>query len=267
MKILAIGDPHGNVEELKKIDYSGVDVILLPGDVGNADLIRKMAYTNIDRRKQGLPEIEYSEKEQKKGFMSVYDTSVEVVKYLSSKAPVYLVFGNVELSNVKTEKQAKKDGKKIPFLADDLNAMDNIHVIDDEVVEFKGIKIAGLKYFIDSTWIERFMSEDDVDYEDRMSSAIEDTNGAREALDSFGEVDILISHQPPFEILDVVTNTRAPRHWQGMHAGSKLVLEYVKNKKPKYVLCGHIHEGEGDDKVGNSVVYNLGSCGYRFIEI
>ena len=267
MKILAIGDPHGNIEALKKIDYSGVDLILLPGDTGDARLIRKMAYTNIDRKKRGLNEIEYSEEEQKEGFMQVYETSVEVVRYLSSKAPVYLIFGNVELSNVKTEEDARKKGKKIPFLADDLNAMENVRVINDRVVEFQGVKIGGLKYFIDADWVERFIAKDGDDYDERMKSAVENTTVAQKVLDGFGEVDILVCHQPPFEALDVVSNPRAPKHWQGMHAGSKLILEYIKDKKPKYVLCGHIHEGKGSKNVGRSVVYNLGSCGWRFIEI
>ena len=267
MKILCIGDPHGNIEELKKINYDGVGLILLTGDTGEARLIRKMAYGNIDRKKKGLSEIEYSEEEQKEGFMQVYDTSVEVIKYLAEKAPVYLVFGNVELSNVKTEEDAKRKGKKIPFLADDLSSIGNVHIINDKVAEFNGVKIGGLKYFIDSTWVERFKSKDEKDYDERMEGAVLDTKEAKVALDSFGELDILISHQPPFEILDVVSNPKAPDHWQGMHAGSKLVLEYIKDKKPKYVLCGHIHEGIGEAKIGDSVVYNLGCCGHRFIEI
>ena len=103
MKILAIGDPHGNMDRLKKINYEGVDLILLPGDIGNANLIRKMAYGNINRKREGLPEIEYSKKEEKEGFMQVYNSTIETVRYLSEFAPVYLIFGNVELSNIKTE--------------------------------------------------------------------------------------------------------------------------------------------------------------------
>jgi len=267
MKILAIGDPHGDTEKLKKIDYSGVDLILLPGDIGEARLIRKMAYTNINRRKDGLKAIEYSKEEEKAGFMQVYKTSIEVVKFLATKAPVYLVFGNVELSNVEIEEEAKKSGKKIPFLADDLNMMENIHVIDDNVVNFKGIKIGGLKYFIDSSWVERFKDPEEDDYNEKMDSAVEDTSIAREALNGFGEIDILISHQPPFDILDKVSNSHAPKDWQGLHAGSKLVLEYINDKKPKYVVCGHIHEGEGKEKIGDTIVYNLGHCGHRFIDI
>jgi len=267
IKILAIGDPHGNIEELKKIDYDNIDIILLTGDTGDARLIREMSYVNIDLMKKGLPEIIYSEERQKEAFMQVYNTSMEVIKFLSKKAPVYLIFGNVELSNVKTEEEARNKGKKIPFLENDLNKIDNVHVINGQVVEFNGVKIGGLKYFIDSNWIEKFKSKGDEDYEDRMNNAIKDTTEAKDTLDKFREIDILICHQPPLGYLDVVTNPKAPKHWQGLHAGSKTILEYVKKENPKYVICGHIHEGKGEANLGESKIYNLGVCGWKIIEI
>ena len=267
MKILAIGDPHGDIDALKKINYENVDLILLPGDIGNANLIRKMAYGNINRKKEGLPEIKYSKNEEKEGFMQVYNTSMEVIKYLAGFAPVYLIFGNVELSNVKTEEDAKKKGKKIPFLADNLNAIDNVKVINNQLIEFNGIKIGGLKYFIDSSWVEKFDSKEDEDYDNKMKNAVKDTKEAKKALDGFSKIDILMCHQPPNGVLDIVKNPRAPKHWRGKHAGSKTILRYIKKFKPKYVLCGHIHEGHGEDKIGKSNVYNLGCCGHRFIEI
>ena len=49
MKILAIGDPHGNLDRVKEIPIKGVDLILLTGDLGSANLMRKMAFENIDR--------------------------------------------------------------------------------------------------------------------------------------------------------------------------------------------------------------------------
>ena len=100
-----------------------------------------------------------------------------------------------------------------------------------------------------------------------MKNAVKDTKEAKKALDSFGKIDILMCHQPPNGVLDIVKNPRAPKHWRGKHAGSKTILRYIKKFKPEYVLCGHIHEGHGEDKIGKSNVYNLGCCGHRFIEI
>ena len=60
MKILAIGDPHGNLKQINKINLKHIDLILLTGDLGSSNLVRKMSFDNIARQKQGLPKLEYS---------------------------------------------------------------------------------------------------------------------------------------------------------------------------------------------------------------
>ena len=49
MRILAIGDPHGDLSKIKKIPLKGVDLILLTGDLGKADLARKRYFENVER--------------------------------------------------------------------------------------------------------------------------------------------------------------------------------------------------------------------------
>jgi len=80
------------------------------------------------------------------------------------------------------------------------------------------------------------------------------------------KVDILVCHQPPYGILDKVTNKAAPKHWLGLHAGSKVIFDYIKKQEPRYVFCGHIHEGEGRARIGKSEVYNLGVGGWKIVE-
>ena len=52
MKILVIGDPHGS-EKVKKIPISKIkpDIILIPGDIGKADLVRKFYFKNLERER------------------------------------------------------------------------------------------------------------------------------------------------------------------------------------------------------------------------
>jgi len=52
MRICAIGDPHGSLDKVKEAPLSDVDLILLTGDLGSANLMRKMAFDNIERKKQ-----------------------------------------------------------------------------------------------------------------------------------------------------------------------------------------------------------------------
>ena len=51
------------------------------------------------------------------------------------------------------------------------------------------------------------------------------------------KLDILITHEPLYGILD--------KPLKGNHEGCKNLLEIVKEKKPKYHLFGHVHEGYG----------------------
>ncbi len=43
MKIAAIGDPHGDLEKIERIPLDDVDLVCMTGDLGRADILRKMA--------------------------------------------------------------------------------------------------------------------------------------------------------------------------------------------------------------------------------
>lgn len=63
---------------------------------------------------------------------------------------------------------------------------------------------------------------------------------------------ILISHNPP-------KDTKCDAVNADLHAGSQLFTDFIKEKQPLAVVCGHIHEGCGIDKIGNTVVINPGA--------
>lgn len=264
MKILAIGDPHGDLKKVQKIPLKNIDLILLTGDIGKADLMRKIAFENIERGKAGLEEKEFPLDQKKKAHMEAYESSMRIVKYLARHAPVYTIFGNVEMHNKEVRDLSNKINLDLPFLYNDLNAIDNVRVINNRIASFKGIRIGGLEYFIDTNWVKEFKPDQ---YKERMKNAKKETDKAKQVLKWFDGLDILVCHQPPYGYLDKVTAKFAPRHWQGKHAGSKTILNYIKKHKPKYVFCGHIHEGEGMKKLGNTETYNLGIAGYRIIGI
>ncbi len=68
--------------------------------------------------------------------------------------------------------------------------------------------------------------------------------------------------------MDKVSNEfGAPKDWWGKHAGSKVILDYVKKYQPRYVFCGHIHEGEGRVRIRESEVFNLGVGGNKVVEV
>ncbi len=70
-------------------------------------------------------------------------------------------------------------------------------------------------------------------------------------LSNLDDIDILISHVPPYKTrLDVVK--------PGMHVGSKSLLKFLKERQPILCICGHIHEAYGTDFVGRTALVNPG---------
>jgi len=262
MKILVIGDPHGR---LPNRIPKNVDLILLTGDIGKSNLVRKMAFENIERKRKGLPEKKYSSKQEKKSYMEIYNSSMKILRNLSKVAPVYFIFGNVEFHDDEIRKMEKKIGLKLPYFIKNVNEINNLNIINNRIRNFNEIRIGGLEYFVDTSWVREFKPSD---YKERLENAKKETEKAKKVLKRFKNIDILLCHQPPYGYLDKVNFQGAPKHWKGKHAGSKVILDYIKKEQPKYVFCGHIHEAKGKKKIGQTEVYNVGCCGdYVLVDI
>jgi len=267
MRILAIGDPHGDLRKIKRIPLENIDLILLTGDLGRADLARKRFFENIKREKKGLSELEEDSKFAKDIWNEIYHSTVSILRYLSRFAPVYAILGNVSQSMVKNsewKKEEKKYGIKLPSLKNTMDSLGNFHLPRNRFRKISGLKVGFLEYFIDTSWVSEFKPSD---FKEKMRAAKRETEKAKKILRGFGDVDILVCHQPPYGVLDKVAAKFAPKSWQGKHAGSKVILDYIKKEQPKYVFCGHIHESEGFAKIGKTEVYNLGVAGHKIISL
>jgi len=266
MKILAIGDPHGDLKKIKKIPLKGVDLILITGDLGKADLARKRCFENIMRKKEGLLELEKDARYAKKSWNEIYYSTISILKYLSEYVPVYTLLGNIGMSMIydsKVKKEEKKYGIKLPSLRQGMNKIKDFYLVRNVVRNFGSLRIGFLESFMDNCWVKEFDEKD----KKRIKSARRETEKAERVLRNFKKVDILVCHQPPYGILDRMTNKNGPKSWYGKHAGSKVILNYIKREQPKYVFCGHIHEGEGMKKIGKTEIYNLGVAGHKIIGI
>ncbi len=60
---------------------------------------------------------------------------------------------------------------------------------------------------------------------------------------------IVLCHPPPYGAFDSV----GP-----MHVGSRAVRKMVEEKKPILLICGHIHEYEGKEILGETLIVKLG---------
>lgn len=70
-------------------------------------------------------------------------------------------------------------------------------------------------------------------------------------------LDVLISHGPPRGFCD---KTR------GISVGSTSLTAAIKTKEPKFVVCGHIHDGRGRATCGKSEIINCSVLNDQYIE-
>ena len=92
-----------------------------------------------------------------------------------------------------------------------------------------------------------FETEDDTIYEKVAPIVQDDLNK------------IFVFHAPPYNTkLDFIGND---------HVGSKSIRKLIEEFEPTLVLCGHIHEARGLDRIGDTLVVNPGVFGYGEIAI
>lgn len=78
-----------------------------------------------------------------------------------------------------------------------------------------------------------------------------------------GRCDVIVSHEPPSGVLDAIPS--------GRHIGSPHVRELVEKVRPRLLLCGHVHEAAGTERLGETLVVNCtmgdGKTGGALIEL
>lgn len=63
--------------------------------------------------------------------------------------------------------------------------------------------------------------------------------------------EVVLSHPPP-------RDTSLDKTRRGSHVGSTAVREFVERIQPALVVCGHIHEARGIDRIGPTTIVNCG---------
>lgn len=124
--------------------------------------------------------------------------------------------------------------------------INNFTYLKDEMIEIgdpngRPIKVYG------SPWTPRFY---DWAFNADRGSEI------RKHWDKIPKCDILITHGPPFGVLD--------KNQEGQHVGCVDLREAILRIRPKIHVCGHIHEGAGLGMLGSTLVINASSCNRRY---
>jgi hypothetical protein len=76
---------------------------------------------------------------------------------------------------------------------------------------------------------------------------------------------ILVTHYPPY------TSTLDTLHYSKQHFGSRSIRTFIEETQPLICFTGHVHDVQGIDKIGNTLVINPGpvwlSHAYAYAEI
>jgi Icc-related predicted phosphoesterase len=67
------------------------------------------------------------------------------------------------------------------------------------------------------------------------------------------DVDVLITHTPPYGVLDESS--------RGVKIGSKSLMSLIEEVKPKVHVFGHVHFGYGEFDNGVTRFFNASQCG------
>lgn len=110
----------------------------------------------------------------------------------------------------------------------------NIHYLENQTIELEGLKIFGSPYTpkFGGAFQLGYLSGEFADYK-FWKSQIPD------------KVDILLTHGPPFGILDEINRTVYHDYTEKENCGSQGLLKRVLEVKPKIHAFGHIHESYG----------------------
>lgn len=192
MKMYAISDLHGN---LAGLDLQDADVVVIAGDVAP---IKGWGVWHVN--------------DQVKWMNQKFAAWCEQYP----KAEFVVIPGNHDLFAQRDDVPTK------------LMLPRNVHFIVDDMIEVKGLRIAGSPWIppISGRWA--FETNDEAELARRFMWIPEG-------------VDILITHTPPFVEgwnVDVSLQTKSP------HFGSRALTAAIVRVKPKLVFCGHIHTGD-----------------------
>jgi len=147
------------------------------------------------------------------------------------------------LCSQKYEKKVVIAGNHDGFLVNSACVMfEDVEYLKDSGFYFRGFKIWG------SPWTPtfynwHFMKDRGAEIKEKWDLIPDD-------------VDILVTHGPPFGILDKVTKNSRPRGVEN-NVGCEELREAVLRVKPKLHVFGHIHsEGGKQEKIGGTIFVN-----------
>jgi len=252
MKILVIGDCHGEMPEIPETEYGAV---LAVGDIcGGTDEMRKYMFEAIDSDESWYDLM--GEEEAKEEVKASIREGHEILGKLDALGvPVYVVPGNWDWTNENNGWEFL-NGKGYPEMLSDYSS---IHNLNFELETLNGFDFVG---YGPCSGPEIHQYEDDKpDSEEDLEEMKEKYEENKQELESLFQKSenkvILLSHNAPHDTqLDMINNPDSPK--DGRHYGSLIVRELVEAYQPIFNIAGHMHEAEGQEEIGKTTCVNTG---------
>jgi len=235
--IVAASDLHGQLNKHLLYLISSSKLFLFAGDLAACTESRKI-FLKYYGRKPPSAELKRAEKKD------MEDSKAMLARFEQLNVPVCLVKGNAELYHTNS----------LPPYEDYIHEF-HVFDLDGKIHKHDGLKIGGLGFFHE---VEKLRATGN-DNPEFVAKTEADEREAKKKLKKLHGIDILLTHDPPQGFLDMIDNPNAPPSVQGKHIGSFLIRKFIEKEQPKFHICGHIHEGQGQARLGNTTVLNVGS--------
>jgi len=266
MRMLVVGNFHGKLKEgmKKKILSLDYDLILGLGDYAGIDDWRP--YINfLFKEKSSKPRDEWLSAEEffgKKEFNRIMDKDLESGKKVLSffnnlGKPFLFIFGNGDEDWYKYpfgEEKSKLLKSRLKFTRTLKNSKD---------ITYKRINRNGVSFFCFGGYMDVLANHSNKDgskgdkenYQKAIKRLKKSEIYFRRML-SGKKGGIFILHYPPKGVFDRIVSKGNPYH--GKSAGIEFFRKDILKVKPALVLVGHMHEYQGKQKLGNSLIVNPG---------
>ncbi|HVY01845.1 MAG TPA: metallophosphoesterase [Candidatus Nanoarchaeia archaeon] len=260
MKILAIGDFHGNFPKSIKeiIKKEKIDFVLSNGDFFPF-WYRKLWFKHCYAKNVNLWEV-IGKNKYKNFILKDLKMGEKAIKALNElPVPVYTVVGNLDYARLNDsldlDEYYEEHGGKIAhwdwgeqdFFSKIIKKYKNIRRIDYKSARFGNFVLIGAYGGTNPGEPE---SETFKKYQKKLANIF---------LKNRGKKIIFVSHNVPNNTKLDKIGKHAHKLVRGKHYGSILVKKAIIKFKPLVHIGGHIHEGRGTQKVGKTVCVNPGA--------
>lgn len=254
MKILAIGDFHGKCPvDLKQVCKDNkIDIIISPGDFCSFHL-RAWYFKNKFRKNNAKTSKNLEEKNRK---LDVQDGIKMLEELRKLNLPTFITTGNLDNTGLAEYGKIRDKQKGEDYFTPEIKKQ-SFTLLDLAKANYDDFTLIG---FPRSSFLGRKMKRSKYS-KINISTEIYDAE-KKKLTKLFKEATnpiIYVPHNPPYGMKKMdILGQNAHKLVRGKHYGNKLSRELIDTYQPLICICGHIHETQGMEKLGNTTVVNCG---------